>query len=133
MSIASGQSVALAATVSRAGATGAPNGAVNFEFDGYTFASSALNSYGIANFVFSTQNLYPGTYTIDAVYSGETLDGIKLFLENPEAASKPNAAESWLMLRASGTEPLLRVYSESCSPESVKNLLDAGCAFALSS
>jgi phosphomannomutase len=61
----------------------------------------------------------------------ETLDGIKMFLENPEAASKPNAAESWLMLRASGTEPLLRVYSESCSPESVKKLLDAGCAFAI--
>jgi phosphomannomutase len=61
----------------------------------------------------------------------ETLDGIKVFVENPEAATKPNAAESWLLLRASGTEPLLRVYSESCSPESVQRLLDAGCAFAL--
>ena len=60
----------------------------------------------------------------------ETLDGFKMFLENPEAASKANAAESWLMLRASGTEPLLRVYSESCSPQSVQKLLDAGRIFA---
>ena len=30
------------------------------------------------------------------------------FLENPVCAAKPNAAETWLLLRASGTEPLLR-------------------------
>jgi phosphomannomutase len=60
----------------------------------------------------------------------ETLDGFKFFLDNPEAKSKPNAAETWLLLRASGTEPLLRVYCESCSPESVQKLLDAGCTFA---
>ena len=46
----------------------------------------------------------------------ETLDGIKFFLENPACAGKKNAAETWLLLRASGTEPLLRVYCESCSP-----------------
>ncbi|RRA47355.1 phosphoglucomutase/phosphomannomutase family protein [Acidipila sp. EB88] len=62
-----------------------------------------------------------------------TLDGIKLFVKNPEAASKPNAAESWLLLRASGTEPLLRIYSESCSKESVEKLLEAGRQFALTS
>ena len=55
----------------------------------------------------------------------ETLDGIKLWLDNPEAKSKPNAAKTWLLLRASGTEPLLRIYSESCSKESVKKLLEA--------
>jgi phosphomannomutase len=60
----------------------------------------------------------------------ETLDGFKFFLDNPEAKSKPNVAETWLLLRASGTEPLLRVYCESCSPESVKKLLAAGRAFA---
>ena len=47
----------------------------------------------------------------------ETMDGIKFFLEDPECALKKNAAETWLLLRASGTEPLLRVYSESCSAE----------------
>jgi phosphomannomutase len=63
----------------------------------------------------------------------ETLDGMKFFLRNPEAEMKPRAAESWLLLRASGTEPLLRVYAESCSPESVQRLLQAGREFTLQS
>jgi phosphomannomutase len=63
----------------------------------------------------------------------ETLDGIKFFLDNPEAESKPNAAETWLLLRASGTEPLMRIYCESVSLDSVKRLLEAGRSFALSS
>ena len=61
----------------------------------------------------------------------ESLDGTKFFLDNPEAATKKNAAQSWLLLRASGTEPLLRVYAESCSPGSVQALLDAGEAFVM--
>jgi alpha-D-glucose phosphate-specific phosphoglucomutase len=61
----------------------------------------------------------------------ETLDGVKFYLDNPEAATKPNAAETWLLLRASGTEPLMRIYSESCSTESVAKLLEAGRSFAL--
>ena len=68
-----------------------------------------------------------------AVQRVETLDGIKFYLDNPEAKSKPNAAETWLLLRASGTEPLLRIYSESCSKESVQRLLEAARAFALTS
>lgn len=63
----------------------------------------------------------------------ETLDGIKFFLKSPEAESRPNAAETWLLLRASGTEPLLRIYSESCSKESVAKLLEAGREFAMKS
>lgn len=61
----------------------------------------------------------------------ENLDGIKFFLENPECSGKPNAAETWLLLRASGTEPLLRVYCESCSVESVNKVLEAARAFVL--
>ena len=61
----------------------------------------------------------------------ETLDGIKFFLENPACANKPNAAETWLLLRASGTEPLLRVYCESCGTESVQQVLEAARAFVL--
>ena len=61
----------------------------------------------------------------------ETLDGIKFFLENPACAGKPNAAETWLLLRASGTEPLLRVYCESCSQESVQQVLKAAQEFVL--
>jgi phosphomannomutase len=61
----------------------------------------------------------------------ETLDGIKFFLENPECAGKENSAETWLLLRASGTEPLLRVYCESCSLESVRKVLDAAQTFVI--
>jgi alpha-D-glucose phosphate-specific phosphoglucomutase len=61
----------------------------------------------------------------------ETLDGIKFFLENSACVSKKNAAETWLLLRASGTEPLLRVYCESCSQESVQHVLTAAKAFVL--
>jgi phosphomannomutase len=63
----------------------------------------------------------------------ENLDGMKFFLRNPEAASKTNPAESWLLLRASGTEPLLRIYAESCSPGAVQRLLQAGREFTLES
>jgi len=61
----------------------------------------------------------------------ETLDGVKFFLENPVAKTVKNAAESWLLLRASGTEPLLRIYSESCTADSVARLLEAGRAFTM--
>ena len=61
----------------------------------------------------------------------ERLDGLKFYLENPEAAHQPLAAESWLLLRASGTEPLLRIYAESGSRESVNALLEAGRSFAM--
>jgi phosphomannomutase len=59
----------------------------------------------------------------------ETMDGIKFYLEDP--AKLPHAAESWLLLRASGTEPLLRIYAESGSRASVDALLEAGRRFAM--
>jgi phosphomannomutase len=64
----------------------------------------------------------------------ETMDGIKFFLENPACtaeAGKPEPAEIWLLLRASGTEPLLRVYCESCSTESVESVLKLAEQFVL--
>lgn len=61
----------------------------------------------------------------------ETLDGIKFFLDNMDCAGKKNAAETWLLLRASGTEPLLRVYCESCSTESVARVLKSAEEFVL--
>ncbi|HWX39407.1 MAG TPA: phosphoglucomutase/phosphomannomutase family protein [Candidatus Sulfotelmatobacter sp.] len=44
----------------------------------------------------------------------EDLDGIKLYL----------ADTGWLMLRASGTEPMLRVYSETRSPAATRKILE---------
>ena len=66
-----------------------------------------------------------------AIHSQENLDGVKFYLDNPEATSKPRAAETWLLLRASGTEPLMRIYTESCSKESVAWLLESARKFAL--
>jgi phosphomannomutase len=63
----------------------------------------------------------------------ETLDGIKFFLENPACTGQPNAAETWLLLRASGTEPLLRVYCESCTTDSVIQVLEGARTFVLAS
>lgn len=61
----------------------------------------------------------------------ETLDGIKFFLENPACVGLRNAAETWLLLRASGTEPLLRVYCESCSVAGVEGVLERAREFVL--
>jgi alpha-D-glucose phosphate-specific phosphoglucomutase len=54
------------------------------------------------------------------VVKKENLDGIKFFLNAP--AGK-NGAEAWILFRASGTEPLLRIYSEAASPELVDEIL----------
>jgi alpha-D-glucose phosphate-specific phosphoglucomutase len=44
------------------------------------------------------------------------LDGVKYILED----------DSWLLIRPSGTEPVLRVYAEATTPERVEALLDHG-------
>ena len=56
----------------------------------------------------------------------ETMDGIKLFLDAPRHR---NGAEPWILLRASGTEPLLRLYSEAAEPDLVAEILDQGKTF----
>ncbi len=50
----------------------------------------------------------------------ETLDGVKFFLDAPTYG---NGAEAWVLVRASGTEPLLRIYCEAASPELVTQIL----------
>jgi phosphomannomutase len=56
----------------------------------------------------------------------EDLDGIKLFLDAP---TDGNGAEAWVLLRASGTEPLLRIYCEAAAPGLVKEILAAAEQF----
>lgn len=46
----------------------------------------------------------------------ETVDGVKFFM----------ADDSWLLIRPSGTEPVLRVYAEASSRDAVKALLNVG-------
>src|SRR5438132_2742269 len=60
------------------------------------------------------------------VLKKEGLDGIKFFLD---ASSNGNGAEPWILFRASGTEPLLRVYAEAASPELVEEILSSAEAF----
>ena len=69
----------------------------------------------------STQSL--GRYR---VVKKENLDGIKFFLDAP---TNGNGAEAWILFRASGTEPLLRAYSEASSPELVEEILTAAESF----
>jgi alpha-D-glucose phosphate-specific phosphoglucomutase len=46
----------------------------------------------------------------------DTIDGLRLFLGD----------ESWLLIRLSGTEPLVRIYAEAESTERARELLDEG-------
>ena len=55
-----------------------------------------------------------------SVLRKEGLDGIKFFLDAP---TNGNGADPWILFRASGTEPLLRVYAEAASPELVSQVL----------
>jgi phosphomannomutase len=66
----------------------------------------------------SYQELFsPLDETLVAVSSG---DGIKFEL----------ASDSWLLVRPSGTEPLVRVYAEAPTDAQVESLLNLGCALA---
>ncbi len=56
----------------------------------------------------------------------ESIDGIKLYLDAPR---ERDGAEPWLLLRASGTEHLLRLYAEAASPRLVGDILGAAEAF----
>jgi alpha-D-glucose phosphate-specific phosphoglucomutase len=64
-----------------------------------------------------------GSYSI---LNKGTLDGVKFFLDAP---TNGNGAEAWVLLRASGTEPLLRIYAEAASPELVKEILNSAETF----
>jgi phosphomannomutase len=60
------------------------------------------------------------------VLKKEGLDGIKFFLD---ASKNRDGAEPWVLFRASGTEPLLRIYAEAASPELVQEVLASAEAF----
>jgi phosphomannomutase len=62
------------------------------------------------------QGEHPATIAGQTVESVQTLDGYKYFM----------ADGSWLLVRASGTEPLIRLYTEARSPEEAQQILSAG-------
>jgi phosphomannomutase len=61
-----------------------------------------------------------------SVLKKEGLDGVKFFLDAP---TNGKGAEAWILFRASGTEPLLRLYAEAASPDLTKEILSFGEAF----
>jgi len=71
----------------------------------------------------SDQTNHLGGYSIQRK---ESLDGIKFFLNAP---TNGNGAEPWVLFRMSGTEPLLRVYSEAAAPDLVAEILSLAEGF----
>jgi phosphomannomutase len=61
-----------------------------------------------------------------SVLRKEGMDGVKFFLDAP---MNGNGAEPWVLFRASGTEPLLRVYAEAASPQLVNEILGSAEVF----
>ncbi len=61
----------------------------------------------------------PQQFAGRAVSSIQTLDGVKLILE----------ADSWILFRRSGTEPVLRVYCEAPGTGQTDEILEAGLKF----
>jgi len=67
------------------------------------------------------------SYTADEVAGKRVIDvdrrdGVKLLLEG----------DAWVMMRPSGTEPLVRVYAEAATTEEVEALLDTAEAVVTS-
>ncbi len=60
------------------------------------------------------------------VLESQELDGYKFILDAP---ANGNGATPWILMRGSGTEPLLRVYAEAATPELVEEILVAGEKF----
>ncbi|NLJ76407.1 MAG: phosphoglucomutase/phosphomannomutase family protein [Peptococcaceae bacterium] len=58
------------------------------------------------------QNLKPTTLGKRRITGGTTVDGVKFLLDDG----------AWVLVRASGTEPLFRIYVEAGTPEDVKEI-----------
>lgn len=82
----------------------------------FYYDRSDLHTEKAKDIVAKLQASTPDKFAGKKVEKVETLDGVKLMLEG----------NSWILFRASGTEPLLRIYVESTSEEAVKQILGAG-------
>ncbi len=62
------------------------------------------------------KDAHPTKLAGEAVAGESTLDGFKFTLDDG----------SWLLIRFSGTEPIMRIYTETTSPDRVQRILKAG-------
>jgi phosphomannomutase len=60
----------------------------------------------------------PGKLLRSSLSEIKAYDGVKFIAED----------SSWLMLRGSGTEPILRIYAEAATDAGVKKLLQVGAS-----
>lgn len=60
----------------------------------------------------------------------KTLDGLEVLSSNSTDGCKLYLKDSWVMFRASGTEPVVRIYAEANDPQRLQELLCKGIDYA---
>ncbi len=81
--------------------------------EGATYAQKKVE---IMDRLHATQPRELAGHTVKKIVPLDTKDGVKFFVDDG----------SWLLVRLSGTEPLVRVYTETRAENEVKPMLDAG-------
>ena len=60
----------------------------------------------------------------------KTLDGLEVLSSNSSDGCKLYLADGWVMFRASGTEPVVRIYAEANDPHQLREILNKAIAYA---
>ena len=75
-----------------------------------------LDSGASQGLISSLKEKPPSNFASRSVTGIRTLDGLKLVLDG----------DAWILFRRSGTEPVLRIYSEAPEETAVTEILEAG-------
>lgn len=60
----------------------------------------------------------------------KTLDGLEVLSSNISDGCKHYLADGWVMFRASGTEPVVRIYAEANDPQRLQEILNKAIVYA---